>query len=150
MGKILEALRQFFTEDKWPFIELEKETVFKTGYSGKNANWSCYAQAREEQQMFIFYSVCPINIPQEKRDAVAEYLSRANYGLMIGNFEIDFNDGEVRYKTSLDVEDSVLTQALIHNLVYANVFMMDRYTPGIMEVVYGNVFPLDAIKKIEE
>ncbi|NEQ30985.1 MAG: YbjN domain-containing protein [Leptolyngbya sp. SIO4C5] len=56
----------------------------------------------------------------------------------VGNFELDFSDGEIRYKTSLDVEGDRLSQASIKQLVYTNVFTMDRYLPGIEAVIkYG-------------
>jgi len=42
-----------------------------------------------------------------------KFLTRANYGMMIGNFEMDFTDGEIRYKTSIDVEGDKLSSALI-------------------------------------
>jgi hypothetical protein len=149
VAEILEALKTFFTNDEWPFNEIEGKPSLRTGYRGKNGNWNCYAQAREEQHIIMFYSVCPINAPEDKRQLVAEYISRANYGQLIGNFEMDFTDGEIRYKTSLDVENAELTSALIHNLVYANVWSMDNYLPGIMSVVYAGVSPQEAIKKIE-
>ena len=103
----------------------------------------------DEQKLFFFYSVCPINVPDDKRSPIAEFITRANYGIKIGNFELDFNDGEVRYKTSIDVENDDLTPALISNHVYANIWTMDRYLPGIMSVVYSDEAPVDAIQKIE-
>jgi hypothetical protein len=90
-----------------------------------------------------------VKIPENRRVAVGEYLNRANYGLLSGNFEIDHNDGEVRYKTCIDVTGDRLSEALIRRLVYTNVFMMDRYLPGIMAVAYGNKSPKEAIEDIE-
>jgi hypothetical protein len=81
--------------------------------------------------------------------AIAEFLTRANSGIIIGNFELDFTDGEISYKTSIDVEGDRLSFALIQRLVYANVTMMDEYLPGILSVIYDNVSPADAIAKIE-
>ncbi len=49
--------------------------------------------------------------------AVAEFITRANFGIVIGNFEIDFSDGEIRYKTSIDVEGDRPSFALIKRLV---------------------------------
>ncbi len=71
--------------------------------------------------------------------AIAEFITRANYGLVIGNFELDFSDGELRYKTAIDVEDDNLSFALIKQMVYANVIIMDKYLPGIMAVIEGKV-----------
>lgn len=65
--------------------------------------------------------------------------------MMIGNFEMDFTDGEIRYKTSIDVEGDKLSSALIKRLVYANVMMMDEYLPGIVSVTEGDMEPKDAI-----
>lgn len=149
MGLILEALEKFFTEDEWPFSVMEGKPILRTGFSGKNGKWTCFAQAREDQAQFIFYSVCPNAAPDEKRIAAMEFITRANYELVIGNFEMDLNDGEIRYKTSVDVEGDELSPALIRQIVYYNVMTMNKYLPGLMSVLYANVTPVQAIKSIE-
>lgn len=143
-GQIVEEMVNFFKEDEWHFYEVEGKSVLQMAFQGKNGKWTCYAKARVEQEQFIFYSLCPINAPQNKRLAVAEFITRANSGMIIGNFELDFADGEIRYKTSIDVEGDSLSFGLIKQLVYANVTMMDEYLPGIMSVIYGNVLPENA------
>jgi hypothetical protein len=80
--------------------------------------------------------------------AIAEFLTRANYGMTIGNFELDYTDGEIRYKTSIDVTNDQLSPALIQTLVYINVAMMDEYLPGIQAVIDGAT-PIAAIQAIE-
>jgi hypothetical protein len=146
---ILQEMLNFFTEDDWNFTKLQGESVLQLPFQGTNGKWNCYAKAREENKQFVFYSLCPIAAPKNKRQAVAEFLTRANYGLMIGNFELDFNDGEIRYKTSIDIVGDNLSFALIKNLVYTNVTMMDEYLPGILFVIDGNASPKEAITKIE-
>ena len=149
MGELFEVVRKFFIDDQWKFLQLDDRPILQMGFEGQSGKWSCYDQVSEEQYLFFFYSVCPINVPEEKRPAVVEFLTRANYGLRIGNFEMDFGDGEVRFKTSLDVENDRLTPALISNLVYANVWTTDRYLPGLLSVVFGDLSPLEAIEKVE-
>ncbi|MBD1808384.1 YbjN domain-containing protein [Microcoleus sp. FACHB-SPT15] len=148
-GQIFEEMVNFFKEDEWPFYEVEGKSILQMAFQGENGKWTCYAKARVEQEQFVFYSICPVNAPENKRLAVAEFLTRANSGMIIGNFELDFADGEVRYKTSIDVDGDTLSSALIKRLVYANVTMMDEYLPGIMSVIYGDVEPKDAITQIE-
>jgi len=149
VGEILDAAISFFKEDGWRFNQLEEQPVLTMGFHGENGQWTCFAQAREEQAQLLFFSVCPANAPEGRRMAVAEFLTRANYGLFIGNFELDMDDGEVRYKTSIDVEGDRLSPAMVKPLVYANVLMMDRYLPGIMSVIFGNVAPEEAVAKVE-
>ena len=146
---LFDAMVDFFKSDDWPCTQLEDRPVLSMNFDGKNAKWTCYAQAREEQQQFIFYSVCPVNTPVDKRAAMAEFITRANYGLIIGNFELDFEDGEIRYKTSLDAEDLALNATAFKNLVYANVSMMDQYLPGIMSILYSEISPREMIDQIE-
>ncbi|NES73010.1 MAG: YbjN domain-containing protein, partial [Okeania sp. SIO2D1] len=118
-------------------------------FQGQNGKWTCYARTRVEQSQFVFYSICPVKVPKPKRRAVGEFISRANYGMIIGNFELDFVEGEIRYKTSTDVEGLTLTLALIKRLVYTNVMMMDEYLPGITSVIKGEASPEEAIAQIE-
>jgi len=148
-GKIFEKMVNFFKEDDWEFIELEGEPILQMDFPGKNGQLNCYAKAREAQQQFVFYSTSPIKAPENKRLEIAEFLTRANYGMIVGNFELDFANGEIRYKISAEVEDDNLSSALIGSLVYANVMMMDEYLPGIMSVINSNVSPADAIAQIE-
>jgi hypothetical protein len=146
---ILETVIQFFTEDDWTFTKLQGQSVLQVVCQGENGRWNCYAQAREDQEQFVFYSIYPDIAPEDKRLAMAEFFTRANYGLIIGNFEMDFEDGEIRYKTSIDVEGDLLTTDLIKQLVYANIMMMDHYLPGIQAVMDGTMSPVEAIAHIE-
>jgi hypothetical protein len=48
---------------------------------------------------------------------MAEYLTRANYGLILGNFAMDMADGEVHYKVSVDFEDGLLSPKMANNML---------------------------------
>ncbi|NJP06611.1 MAG: YbjN domain-containing protein [Chloroflexaceae bacterium] len=149
MSDLYQSVVTFFTQDDWPFTPIEQTTMLRTAYQGKNGAWTCFAQVREEQQQFLFYSICPERVPEDHRLILADFFTRANYGLAIGNFEMDVTDGEIRYKTSIDVEGDRLSTVLIKQLVYANVVVMDTYLPGIMAVMFANVSPAQAILQIE-
>jgi hypothetical protein len=148
MGLIAETVQRFFRDDDWKFEQVD-ENILKMGVSGKNGRWTSYAQVREEQDQFVFYSVAPTTVPEASRAAVAEFLTRANYGMVIGNFEMDYRDGEVRFKTSIDLEGDCISPALVRNVVYVNVRMMDRYLKGLMGVAYAGLSPEQAVKEAE-
>jgi len=76
-------------------------------------------------------------------------LARANYGLILGNFEMDFRDGEIRYKTSILV-DYELSAVVIKKLVYTNLSTIDDYFPGFMKIIYGNISPEEALNQVEK
>ena len=149
MGRILEAVSHFLEQDDWPYNYLEGKPVIKTGFEGKHGQFTCYAQERDEQQQMVFYAVFPVRAPDSRLTEVAEFITRANYGMIIGNFELDYADGEVRYKTSVDIEDVDLSEPLIRHLIYANVLTMDKYFPGLMRVLYAGIAPVDAVGEVE-
>jgi len=149
MGRIYDGFINFFKQDEWPYQEIEGRPLIRTGFAGKNGEWTCFAQAREDMEQFVFYSIAPVKAPAEKHDAVVEFITRANYGMIIGNFEFDYSDGEVRYKTALDVEGGEATFTMLRNLIYINVRTMDRYLSGLMKVIYTDISPAEAIREIE-
>jgi hypothetical protein len=144
-----EAVGKFMEEDGWHPQAIEDNYVYRAYFVGHNGEVTCFAQVRIDLEQFIFYVVMPVRAPAHMRLPVAEYITRANYGLRIGNFEMDFEDGEVRYKSSLDFEGVGLTPGLIRNTIYPAVQTMDRYLPGILSVIFGGKSAEEAIASIE-
>jgi hypothetical protein len=147
---IFESIVNFFEKDDWKFNELKSGEILQLEVSLDNGNYTSYAIADEENRSFRFYSDCPVKVPENKRLAVAEFLARANYGLITGNFELDFTDGEIRYKTTTYVADQQLNYPVIKRLVYVNLNTMDNYFPGLMKVIYGGTSAEQALAEIEE
>lgn len=145
MGSVYEAMVEFFANERFPVAPVEGREMLSFAYSGKNGRWTCFAQAIEHMEVFAFYSVLSVNAPPERRPEVAEFIMRANYGLVLGNFEMDLRDGEVRYKTSVGAGDEEMTAGLVGPAVYANVVTMDRYLPGLMQVIYSGTDALHAV-----
>lgn len=157
-ASLFDNVTAFFEQEDWPFVQIVETTSLRLTFRGDNGQWNCYAKVNPDQQTLLFYSICPIAIPEEKQNGalgypcrarIAEFITRANYGMVIGNFELDYSDGEIRYKTSVDVEGSVLNSALIKQLVYTNVLTMDQYLPGILAVIEEEVEPVVALGRVE-
>ncbi len=148
--RAFEAVGKFMEEDGWHPQPLDENFVYRAYFVGHNGEVTCFAQVRPDLEQFIFYVVMPVRVPANMRVTVAEYITRANYGLRIGNFEMDFDDGEVRYKSSLDFEGVELTTGLIRNAIYPAVQTMDRYLPGLLSVIFGGKSAEEAILAIEE
>lgn len=143
------VLGKFLDEDGWYPKRVEDRFVYAMLVNGKNGDIRCYAHIRMDLEQLIFYAVSPIKAVDEIRQDVAEFITRANYGLRIGNFEMDYRDGAVRYKSSLDFEGETLTPGLIRNAIYSAVRTMDDYLCGLMRVIYAGATPLEAIQEVE-
>jgi hypothetical protein len=143
------TLGEFLRDDGWHPQQLDRRPIYRVYFAGEHGDVRCYAQIRVDLEQFLFYVIAPVKSPEPMLPAVVEFLTRANYGLRIGCFEVDYTDGEVRYKSSLDFEHETLTPGLIRNAIYPAVHTMDFYLPGLLAVMYGNKTPKEAIAEIE-
>ena len=112
----------------------EPQTTLRLPIQGRIGKWICILRILEKTERIVVYSVLPDKAEDDhQRHRLYELLSWFNYGLILGNFEIDPRDGEVRYKTSMDVEGVTVGDALLRNLLFSNFFSMDRYWDAIYE-----------------
>ena len=146
---MFDTVRKFFGDSRWVATQFTGKPILRFAHEGKNGNWMCIAHCREPEDRFVFYSIGIVDTPEERRPATSEFITRANSGLLIGNFEMDFDDGEVRYKTSIDVEGDRLSTALVRQLVNVNIDTMDKYLPGFAAVIAGGIEPAVALQLVE-
>lgn len=129
--------------------ETADNEVIAAQVSTENGTWTCYVVARETDGRCTIYSQAPWATPDELRHAMAELITRINFGLPIGNFEMDYSDGEVRFKTSIDVSGSHLAGELFDGLLEPNLGVMDVYLPALEAVRDARMTPLAAIEMVE-
>lgn len=98
----------------------------------------------------LFTTILPMNIPEKNRAAVSEYLTRVNYTLLLGNFQMDLSDGELSYKSvGVFEEESGLPDSVVTRLTYVGFNMFDKYIPGVFAIVYGGRTAEEAFQEIE-
>lgn len=149
MGELLEVARNVLDERGWSYSLIPEHDALQFLFRGDGEQWDCYIRADEESRNVVVYSVCPFTIPEERRAATTELLSRANYGLLTGNFEMDMDDGQIRFKTGIDVRGAELTEALVERLILPNMFAMTTYLPAITAMVDGGASPSEALAAVE-
>lgn len=106
-------------------------------------------RADDRRGLLAAYCVFPMRVPSEQRATFAEAIVRANYGLLLGNFEMDFADGEVRFKSSVDVEGGELVPMMVQNMIGTMLATADEYYPAFVRVLYAGVAPEQAIAEVE-
>lgn len=143
------VVAQFLMDENWLCEQVADKPILHILYEGKRNSWHCFAHCHPHVAQLLFYSVAPLRIAAVLRPAVAEYLAHANWGLRLGNFEMDYGDGEVRYKTSLQFDQTPLTPALLRPLILNNVAVMDKYLPGLQAIVAQEQTALEAIITVE-
>lgn len=85
----------------------------------------------------------------EMMNSMSEFINRANYGLKLGNFELDFGDGEIRFKVHVMCKDIVPSKSIVKRSIYCPATMFDRYGEGIVGIIFGVMSSKEAIEKCE-
>ena len=145
MKTIFQSITTFFDAEKWHVNRIEKKSAYSMKFKGSNGEWACIAMAIEEDRTFVFYSVCPVKAAKEIYPAVAELINRLNYCQLCGNFELGYLDGDIRFRTNIEMPDQDLEHLIIDRVVYNNVTTMDLYLPAILDVIQNGAAPLDAL-----
>lgn len=100
------------------------------------------------------YLIClakyPQIVPDEHRMEVAEFLHRINYGLLLGNFEMDLDDGILRFRTALISDSDEIPHSILAQYIQMPAAMLDRYAAGIDAMIYEGELALNALKLIED
>jgi hypothetical protein len=148
VSPLFQLLLDVLAESEMDFkVAAEHETI-RMAIEGDDGRWVAYARVLPSRKVVV-YSVADIHVPEGRRPAMAELLTRANFGIVVGNFEMDYEDGEVRFKTSLDSGGEVFPAAIFQHLLDANLAHMNKYLPGIMGVGFGDLAPAEAVRRCE-
>ncbi len=144
--ELLPQVRAFLAESGWTAQPFEgRAHVLAFAFQGSTDTWSCFVQVDEALRQCIVYALLPFRISAARRDAVMALVTRINYGLRLGNFELDLADGEVRYKTALALADGALTAGLLQQLVAASAGSLNRHLPALQAVARDGVDPQEAL-----
>ena len=104
----------------------------------------------EDDSRIVFYLDFADQVPKAALSEVAEFITRANDGILIGYFEMDYKQRTVRYKTSLDFQDEELSKALVRNLLVAARDGAESYADALIQVIKGKKKAKQMIDEIEE
>lgn len=148
--RLLDVVTSCLEERKVKFGRYSSGPVVLFICHTQSAIHTCMISVRENRSLLrcVLYVAC--RVPTEKRPAAAELLARINYGLPLGTFEMDFSDGEMCYRTGIDVTGGDLAPEMVASLIAVTVGTVDRYYPAIMSFLWNDMAPEDAVAMIEE
>ena len=97
MNATYERLINLLDEREIRYLNNDDSQSVCTDLQGEVATYRVVAHVDEETELFQVVGYAPIRIPEGSRPAIAETVARANYGLRVGKFELDLDQGEVRF-----------------------------------------------------
>ena len=98
---------------------------------------------------FSTLTTIPLSADENSRLAVAEYLTRVNFNMRNGNFELNMDTGEIRFKTYVHVGAGQPDIGAARFAVMLPFLMLDRFGDGLLEVLFGFKSPREAFEAAE-
>jgi hypothetical protein len=132
MNNIIHTIENFFINNKIQFNKLESGKTYNFEVKVPEGNWVCRLVLRERTGISI-YSILPIIVDQNKLSELAFYLMKLNNEIVIGNFELNNETNEIKFKTYIDAELNSINERLIERNVLINNATMQKYIKTIMQ-----------------
>jgi hypothetical protein len=134
----------------WDPQETEYEGVLRVDFHSDNIPVAeALADVRIEYERFLYFLNFGDRVPPAQRQDVMNFLTRANYGLVIGCFEFNLDNGEVRFRSSIDFTSSELTDTLVRNSIRSSMDAVERYADAIVRVMRGQADVMEALREAE-
>jgi hypothetical protein len=93
------------------------------------------------------YLALPVRVIDKKmHPLVIEAVTRANYGLTVGHFNLDMSDGLVEFHMYYPIGAAGLEDETVGDLFMNGLYTCDRFFPAFMRVIFGGLAPQDAIE----
>ena len=141
-----EAIRDLFEEHLWPYEYDEEKHRFSSHFDLEVAGLDrveLHIHARPSSieptkcRSIVSYGRIHLKAAPDHIAQVGEYLTRANFGLAIGNFELDYPTGTIRYKVAVNCRRGLPGFSAMEDLVSIPVAMFNRYGKGLLAVNAG-------------
>ena len=145
--ELASAIETYFNDNQYKYTKNDNSNdecvyVLRVKLHCKLQNMQELIIVRDDN--FSVLGTIPIIADENHRLAAAEYLTRVNYNLRSGNFELNMLDGDIRYKTFSLVGDGPISQDLIKNTIVLPILMIERFADGLLSVLFDFSSPKEA------
>lgn len=139
---LFDTVAGYLDVKEWNYTAFEEKGYISTNCRLKEGSLRVIIDVYESKdwQRVLVFSTFPIYIPEHRRAAVAESITRINYKTIFGNLEMDFADGEMRVRTLVEAEGA-MGVPMIERALNGNFDTADRFFAPILAVAFGNAVP---------
>jgi hypothetical protein len=140
------TVKEFLDGRNYTYSASEENQRIGLSMCGRHADYRFVLRITNEGEFFQITANYPLRIRDVKfRPSVAELLTRANYAMLLGKFEMDMEDGELRFHLSQVIEEGRLEVSTVEKLFLTCLHTLDRYFPALMQHIHAGYTPGDAI-----
>lgn len=127
---IIDYLKDYFRNKHWHYTHYrpkvaDSQQSHHIALRIKNKQVDCgyLCRVQEGNSLLAVYGILPFSIPESHQSAAMLLITQMNYDMLIGNLEMDVNDGEVRYKNAMDIDVVGMDDTIIEYLLQSVIAM---------------------------
>lgn len=147
---LYEKMKAVIEAEGLPGQEAKEFSGVRLAFVGKNGRFFCFARAEASHSRVTFYSIAPFIVSEQRRADMALLLCRIHFGLPQGCFELDLEDGELRFRVGLRFADEAGDERMIRQSLWACVAGMDRYLPALVSLSEQGLAPEQAMALLQD
>lgn len=140
------ALIEWLQEKRWEHAGCHLERRVTFSHHGKHGVYQYTGAITHDGSFLQFFSNFSLVVTNEKlRPSVAELIARANFSIHVGRFEIDMDDGQVGFRITHVIGESLVSPEVLECYLRSLVETVDRYFPSFMQHIHAGCTPEDAV-----
>lgn len=149
---IINSINDYLKNEGWIFRYDKNNSSFAFDVEIDNSIKNLHYQVIVNDQCFVVYALSPIapdiNNAKVMRE-VTEMICRMNYSMLYGNFEMNCDDAQIRYKLYVKCGEMV-SMAEIEESIMWPAIMYERYGFELLEVICGMLPAKEAANKADK
>lgn len=136
--RLLKILEDYVTVREWSSAVNDDEFYIRMELELDEDQGSVRFALVSTDEGVVSYAVLPDEIPDGQYGAVAEYLHRANFGLLNGCFELDYEEGYIQFRTFCNCpSEEEPTVDDLDALFSVPLAVLNRYIGGLRQLISG-------------
>lgn len=151
---IVDCLKQYFSNNQWQYTyyrprssDSQQSHHLSLRMRHKQLNCGYLFRVQEKNKLLAVYGILPFLIPESHQSAAMLLITQINYDMLIGNLEMDINDGEIRYKHAIDVETIGINDEIIEHLLQS-VIAMTTVANELFSDLLNNQYPAEDMQTL--
>ncbi|MCH5156653.1 MAG: hypothetical protein J1G02_02110 [Clostridiales bacterium] len=124
---------------QWKYNKEEDELVIRTMAVGDDLSMRLLMKIDAERQVMYLKSPMPFSIREEVRDLLGKAVLIANYSMLTGSFEYDYNDGYLAFKMVVPYMQSIISEQVCKYMILLSCNMTDKFNDKFQALAEGRM-----------
>lgn len=138
-NRVYEQFKKHLDERHFSYHPNDEDLTIMLLVHGEDIPLPTVIQVMDDRSVVRILSPFPFKMPEDKRLDAAVAVAFANYGIVNGSFDLDMNDGEIRFRIAQCYEGMELSDESVYYLLQAAFVTTDHYNDRFYALGKGNM-----------